>query len=230
MDGMRKWNERSLKGADYPFLQADALVIRVRENHKVVKKVIQLAIRVSEARYREVLGIRVARQENEVSWTEFFTWLNRRGLGGVDYVTSDNHEGLNMALGKTLPHVVGSRCQTHFSRNLLEEVHKKDRQRVHAMLKIHVRRTDKEKGPGSCRRAHGLSGGALSQGHGYFGQCQRRHPGRLRSPGELPEEDADREHDGADQRGGPEAGTGDPNLHEGCLGDDAGGSVSSGTQ
>jgi len=36
---------------------------RVRENHKVVKKVIQLAIGVSEAGYREVLGIRVARQQ-----------------------------------------------------------------------------------------------------------------------------------------------------------------------
>jgi len=107
-------------------LQADALVIRVRENRKVVKKVIQLAIGVSDAGYREVLGIRVARQESEVSWTEFFTWLNRRGLTGVDYVTSDDHEGLKLALGKTLPHVVGSRCQTHFSRN---------RQQVHAMLK-----------------------------------------------------------------------------------------------
>ena len=79
MDGLRKWNERSLEGTDYPFLQADALVIRVRENRTVVKKVIQLAIGVSEAGYREVLGIRVARQESEVSWTEFFTWLNRRG-------------------------------------------------------------------------------------------------------------------------------------------------------
>ena len=75
-----EWNERSLEGTDYPFLQADALVIRVRENRKVVKKVIQLAIGVSEAGYREVLGIRVARQESEVSWTEFFTWLNRKGV------------------------------------------------------------------------------------------------------------------------------------------------------
>jgi len=130
-----EWNERSLEGTDYPFLQADALVIRVRENRKVVKKVIQLAIGVSETVYREVLGIRVARQESEVSWTEFFTWLNRRGLAGVEYVTSDNHEGLKLALGKTLPHVVWQRCQTHFSRNLLDAVHKKDRQQVHAMLK-----------------------------------------------------------------------------------------------
>ena len=89
-------------------------MIRVRENRKVVKKVIQLAIGISEAGYREVLGIRVARQESEVSWTEFFTWLNRRGLAGVDYVASDDHEGLKLALGKTLPHVVWQRCQTHF--------------------------------------------------------------------------------------------------------------------
>jgi transposase-like protein len=130
-----EWNERSLEGTAYPFLQADALVIRVRENRKVVKKVIQLAIGISEAGYREVLGIRVARQESEVSWTEFFTWLNRRGLAGVDYVASDDHEGLKLALGKALPHVVWQRCQTHFSRNLLDKVHKKDRQQVHAMLK-----------------------------------------------------------------------------------------------
>ncbi|HAG22184.1 MAG TPA: hypothetical protein DCG87_02645, partial [Synergistaceae bacterium] len=65
-----KWNERSLEGVAYPFLQADALVIRVRENRKVVKKVIQLAIGVSDAGYREVLGILVARQESEVRGAE----------------------------------------------------------------------------------------------------------------------------------------------------------------
>lgn len=140
-----EWNERSLEGTDYPFLQADALVIRVRENGKVVKKVIQLAIGVSEAGYREVLGLRVARQESDVSWTEFFTWLNRRGLSGVDYVTSDDHEGLKLALGKTLPHAVWQRCQTHFSRNLLDKLHKKDRQQVHAMLKYMYDAPTKEK-------------------------------------------------------------------------------------
>ncbi|HCX64646.1 MAG TPA: hypothetical protein DHN33_05500 [Eubacteriaceae bacterium] len=46
------------------------MVIRVRENRKVVKKVIQLAIGVSDAGYREVLGIRVARQESEVRGAE----------------------------------------------------------------------------------------------------------------------------------------------------------------
>jgi transposase-like protein len=65
-----EWNERPLEGVAYPFLQADALVIRVRENRKVVKKVIQLAIGVSDAGYREVLGIRVARQESEVRGAE----------------------------------------------------------------------------------------------------------------------------------------------------------------
>ena len=59
-----EWNEHSLESTTYPFLQADTLVIRVRENRKVVKKVIQLAIGVSDAGYREVLGIRVVRQES----------------------------------------------------------------------------------------------------------------------------------------------------------------------
>lgn len=113
--------------------------------YEVIKKVIQLAIGVSGSGYREVLGIRVARQESETSWREFFTWLNKRGLAGVDYVTSDDHEGLKLALGKTLPHVVWQRCQTHFSRSLLDKVHKKDRQQVHGMLKYMYDAPTKEK-------------------------------------------------------------------------------------
>ncbi len=77
-------------------------MIRVRENRKVVKKVIQLAIGVSEAGYREVLGIRVARQESG-ELDGVFHLAQQEGLSGVDYVTSDDHEGLKLALGRPFP-------------------------------------------------------------------------------------------------------------------------------
>jgi len=128
---------------------------------------------------RAVLGIRVARQESEVSWTEFFTWLNRRRLAGVDYVTSDDHEGLKLALGKTLPHVVWQRCQTHFSRNLLKEVHKKDRQQVHAMLKYMYDAPTKKKAPEAAEELMDFLEERYPEAMDIFGQCKRRHSGRL---------------------------------------------------
>lgn len=75
------------------------------------------------------MDIQVACQESEASRTEFLTWFNRRGLGGAEYVTSDDHEELKLALEKTLPHAVWQRCQTHFFRNLLDKVHKKGNSR-----------------------------------------------------------------------------------------------------
>jgi len=148
----------------------------------------------------------------------------------VDYVTSNDHEGLKRALGKTLPHVVWQRCQTHFSRNLLDKVHKKDRQQVHAMLKYMYDAPTREKALKAAEEIMDFLKRALSRGDGDSGQCEKRYPGRLRSPGALPEEDADHEHDGADQRGDPEAGTGDPDLPERRLGTDADRGVSSETQ
>ena len=63
----------------------------------------------------------------------------------MDYVASVGHEGLKLALGKTLPHVVWRRCPPRFSRKLLDEAHKKDRQQVYAVLKYMYDAPTKEK-------------------------------------------------------------------------------------
>ena len=54
------------------------------------------------------------------SWGEFFQSLKKRGLTSPTLVTSDNHGGLVSALKKQFQGVTWQRCQTHFSRNLLD--------------------------------------------------------------------------------------------------------------
>jgi hypothetical protein len=70
----------------------DALVLKVREGVRVLSGLV--AVGVSAAGYREILGLQLGDSESEASWTSFFTWLKRRGLFGVDLVVSDAHGGL----------------------------------------------------------------------------------------------------------------------------------------
>lgn len=62
--------------------------------------------------------------------------LRRRGLRGVQLVTSDDHEGLKAAISRQFQGVSWQRCQVHFARTrrvrpyLLGRVAKRDRKRL----------------------------------------------------------------------------------------------------
>lgn len=103
----------------YPFLMFDAMYLKVREE-AVKSRGLLIALGVNEEGIREVLGFRVADSESEQSWGEFFQSLKKRGLTSPTLVTSDNHGGLVSALKKQFQGVTWQRCQTHFSRNLLD--------------------------------------------------------------------------------------------------------------
>lgn len=64
-----------------------------------------------------------ARQPRErSSWRDFLSGLKARGLAGVDFVVSDNHEGLKAAIRKVLPGTAWQRSCVHFLRNALDYV------------------------------------------------------------------------------------------------------------
>ena len=115
---------RPLNG-HYPFLVVDAIYMRARENHTVRSKGLLIATGVNRDGCREVLGFTVADGESEISWSEFFEDLKARGLKDVDNITSDNHGGLRNAIKKHFSTAVWQRCQTHFSKNMLDKTPKK---------------------------------------------------------------------------------------------------------
>lgn len=45
-----------------------------------------MAVGVNREVYHEVLGLRIRDSEFEDSWSEFFAWLKRHGLKGLDLV------------------------------------------------------------------------------------------------------------------------------------------------
>jgi transposase-like protein len=113
-----EWRMRPLT-EEYPYLIFDARYEKVRRGGAVVSQGVLVAIGISAAGCREVLGSWVAESESEASWGAVFAELKQRGLSGVRYVVSDDHAGMVKAIGRHFQGAVWQRCQVHFVRNAL---------------------------------------------------------------------------------------------------------------
>ena len=118
----------------YPFLIVDAIYMKARDDQRVKSRGFLIATGVNDEGNREVLGFEIADSESEESWSRFFESLKARGLRAVDLVSSDNHGGLKNSIQKQFQGASWQRCQTHFSKNLLDKVPKKYRAEVKTAL------------------------------------------------------------------------------------------------
>lgn len=119
-----KFKNRPLEGI-YPFVMADAMYVKVREDHRVRSKALMIALGINKDGRKEIIGFDVCESETKHGWTEFFASLKARGLHGLDLITSDNHEGLVNAIKTSFPNVAWQRCQFHFTRNILDKAPKR---------------------------------------------------------------------------------------------------------
>ena len=92
---LEKWRERPL--GEYPYLFLDAYYEQVREDGQVRHLAVLVAVAVTPQGKREILGVSVSLSEHEVHWRTFLESLKKRGLGGVELITSDDHAGLRAA-------------------------------------------------------------------------------------------------------------------------------------
>jgi transposase-like protein len=129
-----EWRTRPLSEA-YPYLIFDARYEKVRRGGSVVSQGVLVAIGISAAGYREVLGCWVAESESEASWSAVFNELKQRGLRGVLYVVSDDHQGMVKAIARHFQGAVWQRCQVHFVRNALALCGQQQRPQVLRLMK-----------------------------------------------------------------------------------------------
>lgn len=136
------FRNRPLTGR-YPYLWLDAKYIKVREGGRVLNMALVIAVGVTNAGVREVLGLDVGLTEDAPFWTEFLRSLIRRGLNDVRLVISDVHEGLKEAIRKVLGGSSWQRCRVHFMRNLLSQVPKSAQQMVAVLVRTIFAQPDK---------------------------------------------------------------------------------------
>jgi transposase-like protein len=118
------FRNRPLDGAPYTYIWLDALTQKCREGGRIVNVATVIATGVNADGHREILGLDVITTEDGAGWTAFLRGLVARGLGGVQLVISDAHEGLKAAIAAVLPGASWQRCRTHFGWNLRTRVPK----------------------------------------------------------------------------------------------------------
>ena len=119
---LEKWRNRPL--GKFKYLQLDARYEKTRRDGRVLSTAVLVAVGVNEDGYRSVLGVSVKISEAEVHWRSFLQSLKERGLHGVEYIVSDNHEGLKKALLSTFASASWNRCHVHLQRNAFAYVPK----------------------------------------------------------------------------------------------------------
>lgn len=105
----------------YPFVIVDATYFKVRQNHRIVSKALMVAYATNSEGCKEVIGFDLFDNESNNTWFMFIESLKRRGLHGVRMITSDAHPSILYAIKKIYPDVPWQRCQTHFSRNIMDK-------------------------------------------------------------------------------------------------------------
>ena len=119
---LNRWRNRLL--GEYPYLVLDAHYEKVRKNGSVLPCAVFTAIGVDADGRREILGVSVSLSEAETHWRQFLKSLKKRGLSGVKFITSDDHDGLKAALNAEFTAVTWQRCQCHLQRNAVKYVPK----------------------------------------------------------------------------------------------------------
>jgi putative transposase len=108
-----------------PYLILDARYEKVREAGIILSQAVLVAVAVDGEGRRQIIGVDLANRESRTSWRDFLRGLKERGLFGVEFVVSDDHEGLKQAIREILPGAYWQRCYVHFLRNALDYLSRK---------------------------------------------------------------------------------------------------------
>jgi len=118
-----------------PVLMVDARFDKVRRSRVVRNAALLVVVGIEADGHRRVLDFAAADGEKKNSWKELFLRLKKRGLHGVLYTVSDDHEGLKNAMGEVFIGSIWNRCHTHINRNVLNKTPKKHKREVALRLK-----------------------------------------------------------------------------------------------
>jgi len=128
------WRSRTLESF-YPILFLDALVISVREDGKVIKKSIYMALAINLEGRKELLGLWIDQSEGAKFWLRILNELKNRGLQDVLISAVDGLTGFPEAIAAVFPKTEVQLCIVHMVRNSLKFVPFRDRKAIAADLR-----------------------------------------------------------------------------------------------
>ncbi len=144
MEEVKAWQSRPLDEL-YPIVFLDCIVVKSREEGKVSKRSVYLALGINMEGQKELLGIWIAKTEGAKFWLNVMTELNNRGIKDIFIACVDGLKGFPEAIEAIFPHTEVQLCIVHMVRNSVKYVNWKDRKKLCADLKkIYTATTEEE--------------------------------------------------------------------------------------
>ncbi len=144
MEQVTEWQSRPLD-AIYPIVYLDCLVVKIRQDKRVIKKSIYLALGINIDGHKELLGMWISENEGAKFWLSVLTELSQRGVEDILIACVDGLKGFPDAINTAYPQTHVQLCIVHMVRNSLKYVSWKDYKAVTADLKLIYRSSTEEK-------------------------------------------------------------------------------------
>ena len=129
-----EWQSRPLD-AVYPIVYLDCIVVKIRQDKKVINKAFYLALGVNMEGHKELLGMWLSENEGAKFWLNVLTELQNRGVKDILIACVDGLKGFPEAINTAFPQTQVQLCIVHMVRNSLKYVPWKDYKAVTADLK-----------------------------------------------------------------------------------------------
>jgi len=127
MESAKEWQQRTLEPV-YFAVWMDGVVLKIREDGKVINKCVYIVIGLKPDGMKEVLGFWIERTESAAFWMSVLTDLKARGVEDILIACTDNLKGFTQAISAVFPETVTQLCIVHQIRNSCKFVVYKDRQ------------------------------------------------------------------------------------------------------
>lgn len=126
IESAKEWQQRALEPV-YFTVWMDGIILKIREDGKVINKCVYIVIGLRPDGLKEVLGIWIERTESAAFWMSVLTDLKARGVEDILIACTDNLKGFTQAIKGVFPEAVTQLCIVHQIRNSCKFVVWKDR-------------------------------------------------------------------------------------------------------
>ena len=134
LEQITEWQARPLDSI-YPIVYLDCIVIKIRDNMRVINKSIYLALGVNMDGKKDLLGLWMSENEGAKFWLSVLTELKSRGVQDILIACVDGLKGFPEAIAAEYPETRIQLCIVHMVRNSLKYVSWKDYKAVTTDLK-----------------------------------------------------------------------------------------------
>lgn len=119
IEDVKLWQNRPLESV-YAIVFFDCLVVKVRQDKRIINKSVYVALGIDSAGKKDVLGLWISENEGSKFWLGNLTELKNRGMQDMLIACTDNLTGMSEAISAVYPKTEHQLCVVHQIRNSLK--------------------------------------------------------------------------------------------------------------